>query len=216
VWRFFQNLKIELYVTQLYPKPIVSHHTTETSTRSCLLLNESQDPKLLHVAFAIPPQLREQNPATRSCLENWIHGWKTQTQSCSILICLIGSTSGLPQSTSANVPFPALPTQHPKSSLNFSCSASFSPSSTPQPPTYRSSLRSAQDLTWLVGFSFPKHGKLSFPFSPVSASLPVGIGKSFLFLLPSNWPMASLLVYEESIGEQDLSIRTTPTQKQPR
>ena len=38
------------------------------------------------------------------------------------------------------MPFRELPAQHPKSALNFSCTASFSPSSTPQPPTWRSSL----------------------------------------------------------------------------
>jgi hypothetical protein len=29
---------------------------------------------------------------------------------------------------------------------------------------------------------------------------------------PSNWPTASLLIDQESIGKQDLSIRTTPTE----
>ena len=42
------------------------------------------------------------------------------------------------QSTSAVVPFPVPPALPPKSALSFSCSVAFSPSSTSQPPVWRS------------------------------------------------------------------------------
>ena len=68
---------------------------------------------------------------------------------------------------------------------------------------------STQDLTQLLGFFF---SEASLPFSICCVSLlPVGTRKSRLFLPPNNWPMALLLTCQEPIGEQDLSIRTTPT-----
>jgi hypothetical protein len=54
----------------------------------------------------------------------------------------------------------------------------------------------------------PKHGeKLLLCIS----SPPLwGPESPAFFFLPSNWPLASLLIDQEPTGEQDLSIRPTP------
>ena len=88
---------------------------------------------------------------------------------------LLGSTVGYIQSTMASMPSPVFSAQQSKSSLNFSCSATFSTSSTPQPPAWRSSIwllcpRSHMVL-WLL---LPKRGKNSlFALSCICKNLEV-------------------------------------------
>jgi hypothetical protein len=73
---------------------------------------------------------------------------------CLISICLIGSTVGHYKSLTAIIPFPILLAQHPKSFLNFSCSVTFSPSSTSQPPACRSGLWSLHLRSHMAAWPF--------------------------------------------------------------
>lgn len=62
---------------------------------------------------------------------------------------------------------------------------------------------------WSIFFS-PKQDECSCSLSSVCL-LPMRMQKSWLFLLPSNWTMSSLLIYQEPIRGQDLGIRTNLT-----
>lgn len=55
---------------------------------------------------------------------------------------------------------------------------------------------------------FPSEAWQSFPPLHLLDNLQ-GSGSPTSFLPPSNWPLASLLLDQEPIGDQDLSIRTT-------
>ena len=127
----------------------------------------------------------------------------------------VGSIEERPQSILASVPFPELPAQHHKSVLNFSCSATFSPSSTSQPPACRSSLWPPCLKSHMAGwiFSLPSMAN-ALSLLLMSTHLPVGTWKSCLFLPSSNWHLASLLIGQEPTEEQDLSIRTSPEVKE--
>jgi hypothetical protein len=143
---------------------------------------------MLRVAFATLSKLQEQAtlpaPAQR-ILDHWMKN--TDTHSCPISTCLIGSTAKYLQSTLASMPFPELPAQPPKSVLNFSCSVPAQHSRPPPPPPIEAACgHSHRDLTWPVGFFLSEAGQAIPSPSPVSPACLWGIQKFCLFLLFGN------------------------------
>lgn len=58
----------------------------------------------------------------------------------------------------------------------------------------------------MAGHLFSIRSMVNFALISLCLSFPPGTQKSRLLLLPSNWPMTSLLIGQEPTGEQDLSI----------
>jgi hypothetical protein len=69
---------------------------------------------------------------------------------------------------------------------------------------------STLDLTWLVAFS-PRQSMAKIPSSPwISLPPPSGTWKSYLISSAQKLPPGIFMVDQKPIGEQGLSIRTTP------
>jgi hypothetical protein len=159
-----------------------------------------------HISFitwSLLPPLRD---PLDSQMEN------TDTQSYSILTCLFGTIAGCYLSpalimhalinTLGSIPLRDLP-------LTLAVQLHLIPTKHPQTPCRSVEVSCghfSQDLTWLLGFSISE----AWPLSPAFVSCLQG-PRSPPIPSTQQLPMASLLIDQEPMGEQDLSIRTTPT-----
>lgn len=121
------------YYSLVFANFCTSHFCNKHFSRIIIIilsLGICSHPTLVVCSFCYLPKLWEWIvllAPTQRMLDPWMKN--TGTHSCSIPTCLLGSTAWRFQSTLASVPFPELPAQHPKSTLNFSCPAIFCPSS---------------------------------------------------------------------------------------
>lgn len=144
--------------------------------------------------------------------EYWLHGWKTQIHTVvqfelAFLAQLLGATFILPGEVCPQR-YSQLHTSPP--ALNFSHSVIFRHCST-SPTAHRQEwpMATPPEIShcYIAPWLFFLRSLTNSP-SPLllSVCLPVGTRKYRLFFPPSNWPMAFLLIDQEPIGEQDISI----------